>query len=260
MTELLVLDSVIDLDMTLKPTLEQLCKYFNTCFQDGTRKTSVRGYYKRLISFIHSDLKFIRGSGSGSGSSDVVFDALGFGLTYKTLEIDDDNDFWKICVMYTDKSKTTVAASSLVNFDYMTGIARTKEVCVGIHNNGYCKKLLNMIINHIIKNEPKINKITTYCEHANTFACKCYRSVYSSLNPTITYDPNKGTTTYMYMRPQLESRYGTRTKRGGPTAASSSPSPSTVKRLRGQIGSGMTTPDNKYTLQKISRVNGDDVY
>lgn len=76
MTELLVLESVIDLDMTLKPTLEQLCKYFNTCFQDATRKTSVRGYYKRLISFIHSDLKFISGSGSGN----IVFDALGFGF------------------------------------------------------------------------------------------------------------------------------------------------------------------------------------
>lgn len=181
-------------------------------------------------------------------------------LTYKTLEIDDDH-VWKLCVIYTNKSKTTVAASSLVDFNYMTGIARTKEVCVGIHNHGYCKTLLNMIINHIIANEPKIHKITTYCEHANIFACKCYRSVYSSLNPTITYDPHKGTTTYMYTRPQLqlqlESRSGT--KRGVPTTASSSPS--IVKRLRGHIGGVMTTtPDNKYTLQKISRVNGDDVY
>ena len=211
--------TIIDLDtfnsVLTDDIIEQLYVMNNKCFPKLPEK-SKEHYYLRLINFIHNDIKYYRSSSrspksspSASSSSDskVIIQENLYGKLFTTFNVCDEyckTHRYELYVMYADSSLTTVVSSCLVHYNDITGLARTKEICVGVPNKKYCKEMLLQVIEEIKKTQ-HIIKISIYCDKNNPAACKCYNSVFNSKetasNTKITETDDKYT--FLYTLPRV---------------------------------------------------------
>lgn len=72
----------------------------------------------------------------------------------------------------------SIAASCIVLFNDKRGLARIKEVCVGVAGKKYCKKMILAVLAELERTEPGIKQSLIYCETPNEAACKCYHSIF----------------------------------------------------------------------------------
>jgi hypothetical protein len=196
--------------------IEQLYVMNNKCFPKLPEK-SKEHYYLRLINFIHHDIKYYRSSSrspkssSSSSSSDskVIIQENLYGKLFTTFNACDEyckKNRYELYVMYADSTLSTVVSSCLVHYNDISGLARTKEICVGVPNKKYCKEMLLQVIEEI-KKEQTIIQISIYCDKNNPAACKCYNSVFNSKdtssNTKITETDDKYTFLYTLPRARV---------------------------------------------------------
>ena len=208
-------DSVLTDDI-----VNQLYLMNNACFPDLPEK-SKEHYYLRLIKFIHNDIKHYRsassspkstGMSSSSSSDNVILQDNLYGKLFRRATVSEDynkRNRWELFVLFENESLHKVVASSLVHYNDITGLARTKEICVGVPGKKYCKEMLLKVIEEI-KKEDTIKEITIFCEKNNPAACKCYDSVFKSKETDeftkVTETADKRT--YLYKIPTAKSNSG----------------------------------------------------
>lgn len=211
-------DSVLTDDI-----VNQLYIMNNNCFPHLPEK-SKEHYYLRLIKFIHNDIKYYRSASaspkttSSSSSSDktIVQENL-YGKLFTNTNITDDyskRNRWELYVMYEDITLIKVVASCLVHYNDITGLVKTKEICVGTPGRKYCKEMLLKVLEEI-KKEEHIKHVTIYCEKNNPAACKCYNSVFNSKEtaPYTKITETHDKYTFLYTIPDRNTSGNNRTKK-----------------------------------------------
>jgi hypothetical protein len=205
--------------------VNQLYVMNNACFPHLPEK-SKEHYYVRLIKFIHNDIKRYRSasvssksSSSNSSGEKVIVQENLYGKLFTNTNATEEyikKNRWELYILYEDSTLSKVVASCLVHYNEISGLARTKEICVGVSGRKYCKEMLLKVLEEI-KEEANIKQVTIYCDKTNPAACKCYNSVFNSKDTTqytkITETDDKYTFLYTIPTKNANSSDNKRTKK-----------------------------------------------